>query len=128
MMINIAELEGKIIGTAYLTRYFRNVIFLMILLWSLWHRPLTHEMFQPISRTSQPLTSQELIDHTVTPRLVIVEIKPVAGVGLDISREIIRTDLGEIGCYGGGDGWEGRVAGGETVAAAEGEVVRLSKC
>lgn len=46
----------------------------------------------------------------------------MAGVGLDIGREVLGADTGEGGRYGGGDGREGGVAGCEAVAAAEGEV------
>ena len=45
------------------------------------------------------------------------------GVRLDISREIPCADFGEIGCYAGGDGWDGGYPGGKAVAAAVGEVV-----
>ena len=47
----------------------------------------------------------------------------MARVGLDISLEVCSWDVGETLLNGGGDGWEGGVAGGEAVAAAEGEIV-----
>lgn len=53
-----------------------------------------------------------------------MEIEPVAGVGLDIGREVVCPNKRKIGRYGGRDGGKAGIACCEAVAAAEGEVIR----
>ena len=53
-----------------------------------------------------------------------MKIEPVAGVGLDIGREVICPNKGEAGCYASRDGGNFGIARCKAVAAAVREVVR----